>query len=104
MRTDGLVAVVELQDCQPADPELDSNSKGGKFKPGNIAFRYIRKEVLTFRNDIWRANIIYGAYELGRMAVTAMRHPASSQRQTGTESPIPQTTATVSSTSKVDRP
>jgi len=104
MRTDGLVAVVELQDCRPADPELDSNSKGGSFKPGNYAFRYIRKQILTFRNDIWRANIIYGAYDAGRMAVMALRHPPTAQRQTGTESPIPQTTASVPAIGKVDHP
>jgi len=73
MYTDGSVAVITLQDCHPADPQLDSNSSGGSFRAGNIAFRYIRKEILTFRNDIWRANIIYGAYDVGRMAVTALR-------------------------------
>ena len=36
---------------------------------------YIRREILTFRNDIWRANIVYGVYDLGRMAIAAMRHP-----------------------------
>ena len=29
---------------------------------------------MTFRSDIWRANIIYGVYDLGRMSVNAMRH------------------------------
>jgi LssY C-terminus len=73
MFTDGSVAVVALQDCRPGDPQLDSNSKGGNFKAGNYAFRYIRKEILTFRNDIWRANIIYGIYEAGRMTFKALR-------------------------------
>jgi hypothetical protein len=78
MRTDGLVAVVELQNCQPADPELDSTSKTS-YRPGNHAFRYIRKEILTFKSDIFRANIIYGAYDAGRMTVMALRQrrPAS---------------------------
>ena len=73
IHTDGSVAVVILQDCHPAEPELDSNLHGGSFKPGNHAFRYIRKQILTFRNDIWRANIIYGAYDVGRMTVVALR-------------------------------
>jgi hypothetical protein len=73
MRTDGSVAVVTLQDCRPSDPQLDSKAKGASFKPGNYAFRYIRKQILTFRNDIWRANIIYGTYDVGRMAVMALR-------------------------------
>ena len=84
MVTDKSVAVIALQDCRPADPQLDSNSKGGRFKPGNYAFRYVRRQILTFRSDIVRANIIYGAYELGRMAFMAFRHPPAEPRQTGT--------------------
>ncbi len=73
MRTDGSVAVVTLQVCQPAEPELDVRTEEGSFKPGNHVFRYLRKEILTFRSDIFRANIIYGAYDLGRMTVVALR-------------------------------
>jgi hypothetical protein len=74
IRTDGLVAVVALQNCQPTAPQLDSNSKGGSFRPGNHVFRFLRRQILTFRNDIVRANIIYGAYDVGRMGVAALRH------------------------------
>jgi hypothetical protein len=86
MHTDGSVAVITLQNCHPVDPQLvdlqlDSNSSDGSFKAGNIAFRYIRKQILTFRNDIWRANIIYGAYDAGRMAFTALRHKPAVERQ-----------------------
>src|SRR5450755_1463256 len=56
VRTDGSIAVIQLKDCKPANPELDANSSGGNFRPGNHAFRYVRREILTFRNDIWRAN------------------------------------------------
>jgi len=76
MRTDGSIAVIALQDCRPVNHELNSNSNGGKFRPGNHAFRYVRRQILTFRNDIWRANIIWGAYDVGRMTVMALRHPA----------------------------
>lgn len=75
IRTDGSVAVVELKDCEPVDPELSAGAGNATFKPGNHVFRYIRREILTFRNDIWRANIVYGIYDLGRMAIAAMRHP-----------------------------
>jgi len=73
VRTDGSVAVVQLQDCQPVVPGLASSASTASYRPGNHAFRYIRKQILTFRNDIWRANILYGAYDLGRMAVAALR-------------------------------
>ena len=80
MRTDGWVAVVTLQDCQRVDSQLDSDSRSVIFKPGNHAFRYIRRQILTFRNDMFRANIIYGAYDVGRMTVMAMRKPALPRR------------------------
>jgi hypothetical protein len=73
MHTDGSVAVVTLQECQPAEPGLNSSANGGNYKPGSYTFRYLRKQILTFRNDIWRANIIYGAYDVGRMTVKALR-------------------------------
>lgn len=75
VRTDGSIAVVQLKECTPVNPELSAGAGNASFKPGNHAFRYIRREILTFRNDIWRANIIYGIYDLGRMAIAAMRHP-----------------------------
>ena len=80
MHTDGSVAVVTLQNCQPASPQLDAYPESGSYKPGNHAFRYVRKQILTFRNDIWRANIIYGIYDAGRMAVTALRHQPAAQQ------------------------
>ena len=75
IRTDGSIAAVQLQDCRPVAPELAAGPSQAAFKPGNHAFRYIRREILTFRNDIWRANIVYGVYDLVRMAVVALRHP-----------------------------
>lgn len=83
MRTDGSIAVVALKNCEPANPELDSSLNSGSFKPGNIAFRYIRRQILTFRNDIWRANIIYGIYDVGRMTVTTLRRKPAIQNNGG---------------------
>ena len=80
IHTDGSVAVVELKECRPIDPQMDATSRSTKFKPGNYVFRYIRKQILTVRNDIWRENIIYGGYSVGRMAVMSMRHRMDVQR------------------------
>jgi hypothetical protein len=74
MLTDGAVAVVTLQDCRPALPEADLSAKPAHYKPGNIVFRYIRRQILTYRNDIYRENFIYGAYTLGRVAIMPLRH------------------------------
>ncbi len=72
--TDGDLAVVELKSCQPAVPQLAAAPQSANFKAGNHVFRYFRRQILTFRSDIWRANIIYGVYDLGRMSVEAIRH------------------------------
>ena len=74
VRTDGSLAVVTLKDCQSPTPELEAVNTHTPYKPGNKAFRYFRRQILTFRSDIWRANIIYGIYDLGHMSVTALRH------------------------------
>jgi LssY C-terminus len=74
VRTDGELAIVQLKECQPVVPGLPSSTAGTNFKPGNHAFRYLRKQILTFRSDIWRANIIYGAYDLTRMTIETFRH------------------------------
>ena len=89
VRTDGSIAVVQLKDCEPVNPELNANSNGGNFKPGNHVFRYLRREILTFRNDIWRANIIYGIYDVGRMAISALRHPPALPPSTETQTVVP---------------
>jgi hypothetical protein len=81
MHTDGLVAVVALQECKPTEPQLDSTvESGSRFRPGNYAFRFIRRQILTFRNDIVRANIIYGGYDVGRMTFVALRHQSAAHR------------------------
>jgi hypothetical protein len=74
VHTDGSVAVVTLQDCHPVTSEPASEPKRSSWKPGNYAFRYIRKQILTLRSDIWRANIIYGGYDVGRRTWTALHH------------------------------
>jgi len=74
IRTDGDVAIVELKTCQPVTAELAAAPQSAKFKAGNHTFRYFRRQILTFRSDIFRANIIYSAYDLGRMTVVAWRH------------------------------
>jgi len=72
--TDSAIAVVQLQECQAVVPELASDPEAAPFKPGNAMFRYFRREVLTVRSDIWRANIIYATYDLLRMGFHAWRH------------------------------
>jgi hypothetical protein len=73
MHTDGSVAVVTLQTCSATEPSFDS--RANVYKPGNHVFRFFRRQILTFRNDILRANVIYGLYDIGRITVVALRRP-----------------------------
>ena len=67
-RTDGTLTVVHLKPCSSqASGVLDDHS----FRPGSKLSRYARKEILTLRSDIWRANIIYGAFDLTRITARA---------------------------------
>ncbi len=71
IRTDGAIAFVRIHSC--GDRVIGGNPQ--EFHAGRRTFRYARQQILTFRSDIWRANIIYGAFDLARMAHTAFRHP-----------------------------
>ena len=82
LRTDGGVAVVSLKDCSspifdPTPPAISMPSQ-----PGNKFTRYIRMQVLGFRSDVWRGNIIYGGYDLGRMCIGALRRRNSAAYNT----------------------
>ncbi len=74
VRTDGSFAVIELKNCESATPELAEVNSPTPYKPGNKVFRYFRRQILTFRSDIWRANIIYAMYDVGHMSLTALKH------------------------------
>jgi LssY C-terminus len=99
VRTDGSLAVVELKACQSLTPELAQVNTPAPYKPGNKMFRYFRRQILTFRSDIWRANIIYGMYDLGHMSFVALKHHntaeayqrelAQHDRQMGTSGVVP---------------
>lgn len=73
MRTDGSVAIVTLQRCESALPQPELRKTDLHYKPGNPVFRFCRRQILTFKNDIARANLIYGAYDGSRMLVTSLR-------------------------------
>jgi hypothetical protein len=42
-------------------------------------FRFVRRQVLTVRSDLWRANCIYALFDLTRITVGAARRNAEHQ-------------------------
>jgi hypothetical protein len=93
IRTDGAVAFVRLKGCGVGG----ATSNHSEFHSGNRAFRYARQQILTLRSDIWRANIIYGAFDLGRLLHSAFRHPEQQSAKTPSQrNPSPIRTAPAS--------
>jgi hypothetical protein len=88
IRTDGAIAFVRLKECR-----LENGHIPKEFHAGNRPFRYARQQILTLRSDIWRANIIYGAYDLGRMLHSAFRHPEGQLAQQAGRRDLTQTPA-----------
>jgi hypothetical protein len=80
--TDGLLLVVRLKPC-----ESDSNGRSAVVPPpprhGSRAFRYLRREILTVRSDLLRANCIYTLYDLTRMTVGALHRNSSHRTAAG---------------------
>ena len=75
-RTNGSVEVIRVKRCG-----LDSSGAGlsnsRRYKPGSWAYRYLRKEILTVRSDLLRANCIYALFDLGWATVGTLRQSHS---------------------------
>jgi hypothetical protein len=76
MRTDGSLAVVQLKDCENPMFELKSDEPAVEGRPHSKLARYLRMQVLSFRSDLIRGNVVYGTFDLTRMAIRARRHRA----------------------------
>lgn len=77
MRTDASLAVVQLRDCE--NPVFDQQAADAPViatRPHSKFARYIRMQVLSFKSDVVRGNIVYGAFDLTRMAIRARRNRA----------------------------
>ena len=70
-RTDGDIAIVRLKDCDP--PPTIAAGATLPYRPRSPFARFLRRQVLTFRSDIWRANVIYGSFDLARMIFDTTR-------------------------------
>jgi len=96
-RTDGTLTVIHLKPCG-TDYAGAGFSNRAQYQPANKVYRYARKEILTVRSDLWRANILYAGYDLTRITVQAFRrnalHRADMQSfRQGSQPPISPTTS-----------
>jgi LssY C-terminus len=76
MRTDGSLAVVQLKDCENAlfEQQAVDPSPVAPARPHSKFARYVRMQVLSFKSDVVRGNIVYGVFDLTRMAIRARRN------------------------------
>ena len=92
LRTDAAIAIVQLKNCE--NPIFENNSDVTELasRPATKLARYLRTEVLSAR-DLWRENVVYGAYDASRMAVEAIRRRRANGYHAGKQNP-PQPVAT----------
>ncbi len=72
--TDGVLDVVQLQGCERSTVEYTMRNPLIPIHPSRKITRYIRTEVLLYKSDVIRGNVVYGAFDLIRMGVVYLRH------------------------------
>lgn len=74
MRTDGVLTVVELKNCERPDVRYTRLNPLIPIRPRSRLARYLRTQVLVYKSDVVRGNLIYGAFDLCRMGIRSFRH------------------------------
>jgi LssY C-terminus len=74
MDTDGVLDVVQLRSCKSSTVAYTLKNPLIPIHPSSKLTRYIRTEVLLYKSDVIRGNLIYGAFDLVRMGVIFLRH------------------------------
>ncbi len=79
MRTDGMLTVVQLKDCNRPSISYTRSNPLIPIRPRSRMVRYFRNEVLLYKSDVIRGNIVYSAFDLGRMGIHLLRHRHDAQ-------------------------
>jgi LssY C-terminus len=74
MRTDGTLTVVQLSGCNYLPANSAHSTPLIPARPRSRIVRYLRTQVLVYKSDVVRGNIIYGGFDLARMSVHAYRY------------------------------
>ncbi|HET6930661.1 MAG TPA: LssY C-terminal domain-containing protein [Candidatus Acidoferrum sp.] len=73
MRTDGVMTVVQLADCENSAATLARANPLIPVRPHSWLARYLRTQVLVYRGDVVRGNLIFSGYYVGRVCIHAFR-------------------------------
>jgi len=74
MFTDGTLTVVQLGNCDPPALGAAHASPLIPVRPRSRFARYLRTQVLLYKSDVVRGNIVYGSFDLARMGIHALRY------------------------------
>jgi len=73
MRTDGALTVVQLADCANSRTEYTRANPLIPVHPRSRLVRYLRTQVLVYKGDVIRGNLIYSGYYVGCIGIHALR-------------------------------
>src|SRR5205823_1039451 len=68
-----------LKSCARPVMQYPRNAPLIPVRPRNRFVRYLRTQVLLYKSDVIRGNIIYGAFDLSLMTIRSLRHRHSTQ-------------------------
>lgn len=74
MRTDGMLTVVHLKNCNRPAIEYTRANPLVPIRPRSRLARYFRNQILMYKSDVVRGNLIYGTFDLCRMSIHSLRH------------------------------
>jgi hypothetical protein len=73
MHSDADLTVVRLGNCERPAILFARSAPLIPIRPHSRAVRYFRTQVLVYKSDVIRGNILYGAFDLARLSIRALR-------------------------------
>jgi hypothetical protein len=73
MSTDGMLTVVHLKECDRSAIEYTRSTPLIPIRPRSRIARYFRGQVLLYKSDVIRGNLLYGAFDLCRLSIQSFR-------------------------------
>jgi hypothetical protein len=73
MRTDGMLTAVQLSDCENSQVDVARANPLIPVRPRSRFVRYLRTQVLIYKSDVVRGNLIFSGYYVGRVCIHAFR-------------------------------
>ncbi len=74
MKTDGVLTVVHIKQCDEPSIQYERGNPLIPIRPKSRVARYFRSQILVYKSDVIRGNVIYSAFDLTRMSVRSFRH------------------------------